>query len=57
MIVNGQERHEIWKLAYIAAIGGLAAKSIPDNDVVTRAVEIANKALSEYTNEMSKKSF
>ncbi|WP_158213545.1 hypothetical protein [Pseudomonas sp. PE-S1G-1] len=57
MVVSDKEKYEIWKQAYIAAIGGLSAKSIPDDDVAFRAVRIANKAVAEFSNEMSKKSF
>ncbi|NWE68946.1 hypothetical protein HX857_09525 [Pseudomonas gingeri] len=57
MIVSDKEKYEIWKQAYIAAIGGLSAKSIPDDDVTLRAAKIANKAVADFSHEMSKKSF
>lgn len=57
MIVSSKEQHEIWKQAYIAAIGGLSAKIVAEEEIANRAVAIANRALSAYTHEMSKKSF
>ncbi|WP_177434455.1 hypothetical protein [Pseudomonas sp. Sample_24] len=58
MIVDGREKHEIWKSAYIAALSGLSAvQNAYANDIVDKAASIANKAVDEYVKQMAAKSY
>ncbi|WP_165353296.1 hypothetical protein [Pseudomonas sp. ACM7] len=58
MIVNGTEKHQIWKSAYIAALSGLSAvQNAYPGDIVDKAATIANKAVDEYVKQMAGKTY
>ncbi|WP_172979284.1 hypothetical protein [Pseudomonas kitaguniensis] len=49
MVISNDEKIAFWQKAYLAAITGLSARpNVSENDVVTRAVDTADKALDAY---------
>lgn len=55
MIISPDEKHAFWLKAYLAAITGLSARpNVSETDVVTRAVDTADKALDAYVKRSSR---
>lgn len=49
MVISNDEKNAFWEKAYLAALTGLSARpNVSESDVVTRAIDTANKALDAY---------
>jgi hypothetical protein len=57
MIVSQADKQRVWHEAFMAAITGLSAnRELTSGEIGKKAVEIANMALSHYSNAVSGKS-
>jgi hypothetical protein len=49
MVISNDEKIAFWEKAYLAALTGQSARpNVSESDVVTRAIDTANKALDAY---------